>query len=535
MRSGKTQIEELDVLVVGAGVAGLYLIYRIRNAGFNVKAVDEASGVGGTWYWNRYPGARCDVDSVFYSYEFDEALQQEWNWTERYAGQPEILNYLNHVADRHDLRRDIIFGTRVLSAHYDEATSIWDLQTDTDTQFRAKYCVMATGCLSAANVPDIPGLNEFEGHVYHTARWPHEGVDFAGVQVGIIGTGSTAIQSIPEIAKNAEQVIVFQRTPNYSIPAQNKPLKAEEIREVKENYPELRAQAKTTPGGFNFVPNDISALGVSAEERDREFEKRWQAGGIPFMGAYNDLTLNEESNRTAQEFVRGKIREIVDDPSVAELLCPDNVIGCKRLCLDTDYYQTFNRDNVRLVDVRTTPIETITCDGVQVAGDVHKIDALVLATGFDAMTGALTRIDIRGRGGNLLADKWRGGPRTYLGLATAGFPNLFIVTGPGSPSVLSNMLPTIEQHVEWISDCIERLREQGANEIEADSGAEDNWVDHVNDVAAKTLRVKCDSWYLGANIPGKPRVFMPYIGGMPAYRQKCDEVASSGYDGFRIR
>jgi len=532
--SGKTQIEELDLLVVGAGVAGLYLIYRLRKAGFRVKAVEEAGGVGGTWYWNRYPGARCDVDSVFYSYEFDDALQQEWNWTERYAGQPEILKYLNHVADRHELRPDIIFETRVVSAHYDEAKSIWDVRTDNKNQFRTKYCVMATGCLSAANVPDIAGLNEFEGPVYHTARWPHKGVDFSGVRVGVIGTGSTAIQAIPEIAKSAAHLTVFQRTPNYAIPAQNRPLKTEEILEVKAKYPELRAQAKTTPGGFNFVPNDISALEVSAEERNQEFEQRWQAGGIPFMGAYNDLTLNEESNRTAQEFVRGKIREIVRDPTVASLLSPDNVIGCKRLCLDTDYYQTFNRDNVHLVDVRTSPIETISPDGVKVAGELHKLGALVLATGFDAMTGALTRIDIRGRSGKLLADKWRGGPRTYLGLATAGFPNLFIVTGPGSPSVLSNMLPTIEQHVEWISDCIEDLRQQGANEIEAENGAEDDWIDHVNDVAAKTLRVKCDSWYLGANIPGKPRVFMPYIGGMPAYRQKCDEVASSGYTGFRI-
>ena len=529
-----TLTKPLDVAVVGAGIAGLYLLHRLRAAGFSVTVLEAADDLGGTWYWNRYPGARCDVDSMFYSYSFDDDLQQEWEWTERYATQPEILRYLNHVAERFDLRRDIRFGTRVRAARFDEENGTWTLEAEDGARIHSRFCIMATGCLSAPNAPDFPGLEDFAGDLFRTSNWPHREVDFTGQRVGVVGTGSTGIQLIPVVAEQAAQLIVFQRTPNYVIPAQNRPLDPEEVREIKARYDELRETAKTTPGGFNFIANDVSALSVGEEERNREFEKRWQLGGIPFLGAFNDLALDAAANETAQEFVRAKIRRIVADPETADRLCPDNFFGCKRLCLDTGYFETFNRPNVRLVDVAKNPIERITEAGVQVAGTVHELDALILATGFDAMTGALNRIEIRGRDGAALKEKWCAGPRTYLGLAIAGFPNLFIVTGPGSPSVLSNMMPSIEHHVDWITDCLGYLRDRAAATIEADRGAEDDWVEHVNEVADRTLRVGCDSWYIGANIPGKPRVFMPYIGGVPAYRKKCDEVVAAGYEGFRV-
>ena len=530
--NNKTQT--LDVLVVGAGVAGLYLVHRLRQLGLTVKAVDRASDVGGTWYWNRYPGARCDVDSMFYSYGFDEDLEQEWTWTERYAAQPEILAYLSHVAYRFDLRKDILFNTSISAASYDEENRSWHLTTGDGEMLQASFCVMATGCLSATNKPVFPGQNTFQGAIYHTGDWPHEGVDFAGQRVGVIGTGSSGVQAIPEIALEAEHLTVFQRTANYVVPAQNRPLEEDEIAAVKSKYQELRAFARTTPGGFNFAPGDKSALEVTEQERATEYEKRWQIGGIPFMGAFNDLALNEEANQTAQDFVREKIRDILTDPPLAEMLCPDTVIGCKRLSLGTGYFETFNRANVSLVDVSSASIDRITKDGLAVDGKEYALDSLVFATGFDAMTGALSRINISGRHGIKLKDEWAAGPRTFLGLAMAGFPNLFIVTGPGSPSVLSNMLPTIEQHVEWISDCIAHLRDKGFASIEAERSVQNDWVDHVNDLAAKTLRYTCNSWYLGANVPGKPRVFMPYIGGMPAYRDKCDQVAANGYEGFDL-
>ena len=525
---------DLDVLVVGAGIAGLYLLHRLRKSGFTVQVVEAAKGIGGTWYWNRYPGARCDVDSMYYSYQFDEILQQDWEWTERYASQPEILRYLNHVADRYNLRSDIRLNTRVKSAHYNENSNRWRIQTDTGQYMTANYCIMATGCLSAYNTPKIEGLNSFQGPVYHTACWPHDPVEFSGLHVGVIGTGSTGVQVIPEVAKQAAGLTVFQRTPNYVVPARNRSLDPKEVGEIKANYSTLRAEAKATFGGFNFHYNEQSALEATPKELAQEYEKRWLAGGIPFLGAFSDLTFNAKANKTAQDFVRAKIQEIIVDPSVADLLMPNDIIGCKRLCLDSDYFETYNRPNVKLVDVSATPIEAITPQAVRVAGQYHLIDALVLATGFDAMTGALLRIDIQGRDGVTLEKKWEAGPQTYLGLATAEFPNLFLVTGPGSPSVLSNMMPSIEQHVEWISDCLEFMRSRSVKEIEADKKAEDNWMAHVNEVAGKTLRYYCRSWYLGSNMPGKPRVFMPYIGGMPAYIKKCDAVAATNYQGFRL-
>ena len=525
--------DTLDAVIVGAGFAGLYMLHRLRGIGFSARVFEAGSGVGGTWYWNRYPGARCDVESMEYSYQFSEELQQEWEWSERYSAQPEILRYVNHVADRFDLRRDITFDTRVESAIFDEAAGHWIVRTDDGERVSATHCVMATGCLSSPNKPRFEGLECFKGATYHTGEWPHEGVDFTGLKVGVIGTGSSAIQSIPIIAEQADHLTVFQRTPNYAVPAHNAPLDPQVQREVKADYPRLRELGRHNRSGFWKLMSDVSALEVSAEERQREFEARWAIGGIQFRGAFSDLLIDMEANDTAAEFTRGKIRAAVRDPAVAELLSPTSVFGCKRLCVDTGYYETYNRPNVTLIDVSTTPIETITPAGLSVNGEAYTFDAIVFATGFDAMTGALLNIDIRGVAGGTLKEKWAAGPRTYLGLAMAGFPNLFIITGPGSPSVLTNMIPSIEQHVDWIADCMASMRDGGMGRIVPTLEAEDAWVIVVNDVAHRTLYPSCNSWYLGDNVPGKPRVFMPYIG-FPPYVRKCDEVAANGYEGFTL-
>ncbi len=525
---------DFDVIVVGAGFAGMYMLHRLRGLGFSARVLEAGSGVGGTWYWNRYPGARCDIESMQYSYQFSDELQQEWEWTERYAAQPEILKYANHVADRFDLRRDIEFDSRVRSAVYDDRAGRWTLGTDSGKRYSASYCVMATGCLSSPNKPRLPGMERFKGPTYHTGEWPHESVDFTGKRVAVIGTGSSAIQSIPIIAEQAEHLVVFQRTPNYAIPAHNAPLDPEYQRDFKAHYAEFRARAKQMPTGVAFDYRDVSALEATPEERQEEYEKRWARGGLAFLGGFRDLLFVKAANDTAAEFVRAKIREKVNDPEVAELLCPTNVIGCKRLCVDIGYYETYNRPNVTLIDVSREPVEEITANGVRAGGEEHEVDAIVFATGFDAMTGALLKIDIRGRGGLPLAEKWDGGPRTYLGLCSAGFPNLFMITGPGSPSVLTNMIPSIEQHVDWIADCLAYMREHEFAEIEPTIEAENAWVQHVNDVADLSLRSTCSSWYIGANVPGKPRVFMPYIGGFPAYVKKCEEVAAEGYAGFNV-
>lgn len=529
------QQQDLDAVIVGAGFAGLYMLYRLRQQGLRVRVLEAGDDVGGTWYWNRYPGARCDVESLEYSYQFSESLQQEWHWSERYAAQPEILAYLQHVAERFDLRQDIQFATRVASATFDEARQQWLLETETGEQFRATWCVMATGCLSMPNVPEIQGADRFQGHVYHTGRWPHEGVDFSGQRVGVIGTGSSAIQSIPVIAEQAAHLYVFQRTPNFSVPARNEPMNPELEAAIKSSYPNFRARNNEMQSAFGarHPRNEGSALEVTAAERERQYEHHWQLGGLLFLRAFGDLLIDPAANETAAEFVRKKVREIVRDPETAAKLLPDSVVGCKRLCADTGYYETFNRDNVTLVDLRREPIETITKSGIRQGGHDYALDALVYATGFDAMTGALNRIDIRGRKGTLLRDKWSAGPRTYLGLQVAGFPNLFTITGPGSPSVLTNMICSIEQHVEWIDACIRHLRDRELNCIEATEAAEATWVGHVNEVANFTLFPQCNSWYLGANVPGKPRVFMPYLG-FPEYKARCDEVAAAGYQGFEL-
>jgi cyclohexanone monooxygenase len=521
-----------DAVVVGAGFAGMYMLHRLRGLGLKARVFEAGSGVGGTWYWNRYPGARCDVESMQYSFSFSEELDQEWNWSEKYSPQPEILAYANHVADRFDLRRDIVFDTRVTRASFDGAQKRWCIKTDRGDKVAARFCIMAVGCLSAPNRPKFEGMDDFKGPIYHTGEWPHEGVDFTGLRVGVIGTGSSAIQSIPVIAQQAKQLTVFQRTATWSVPAWNETLSPEYLKKVKADYPALRAKARARPTGFYFPYNLTPALQANTEEREKLYEEAWQRGGLPFLGAFGDLLFEKAANDTIADFARGKIRGIVKDPTTAELLCPENVFGCKRLCVDTGYFETYNLPHVKLVDVSKKPIERFTAGGIVVDDVEYPVDAIVSATGFAAMTGSFDRIAITGRNGLTLSEKWRAGPRTYLGLASAGFPNLFMITGPGSPSVLASMIQAIEQHVDWLIDCIGHMRDVGAETIEARCEAEDAWVEHVNEVSKVSLRSTCSSWYVGANIPGRPRVFMPYIGGFPIYVHKCNEVMSNGFEGF---
>jgi cation diffusion facilitator CzcD-associated flavoprotein CzcO len=527
---------DVDLVVVGAGFAGMYQLHRARGLGLRTVVYEAGDGVGGTWYWNRYPGARCDVDSVEYSYSFSAELEQEWSWSERYATQPEILRYAEHVADRFDLRRDIRFGTRVIAAHFEESTNRWTVRTDAGDDVHARFVVLATGCLSSTNVPDLPGLATFAGTTVHTGNWPAGGVDLAGKRVGIIGTGSSAIQAIPVIAAQAAHLTVFQRTPQYSLPAGNRPLDPDEVAGIKADYPGFRERNRAMNGAHSarYGRPTRGVWDATPDERDAEFRFRWERGGVQFLSSYDNLLTDAGANEVAAEFVRDRIRSIVDDPAVAERLVPDTVIGCKRICIDDGYFATYNRPNVTLVDLRRDPLETITAGGVVAGGVEHALDVLVLATGFDAMTGTLLRIDIQGRAGARLADAWSAGPRTYLGLGVPGFPNLFLVTGPGSPSVLTNMIMAIEQHVDWISDCIAYLDAHEVDRIEATEDATESWVDHVNAVAGATLFPTCNSWYLGANIPGKKRVFMPLLG-FPPYVERCDEVAAAGYAGFVLR
>ncbi|MFP6825916.1 MAG: NAD(P)/FAD-dependent oxidoreductase [Pseudohongiellaceae bacterium] len=537
-------IQKFDVVVVGAGFAGMYALHYLRKLGFAVRVLEIAKDVGGTWYWNRYPGARCDVASLEYSYQFSEELQQQWHWSEKYAAQAEILEYANHVADRFDLRRDIQFNTHVSAMHFSAANPSasnqggsgvgWRITTDNGEIFQAQFCIMATGCLSSNNIPDFPGLDDYQGLLLHTGQWPHQEVDFAAKRVGMIGTGSSAIQIAPLIAAEADSLMIFQRTASYSIPAHNASMDADHERTIKADYARFREQNSQRYAALNNNPNSVPALEVSAAERESNYQQRWEAGGLPFLASFSDLATSLEANKTAAEFVRNKIRGIVKDPIVAELLCPQTVMGCKRLCVDSDYYQTFNRDNVSLIDVNACPIERITSAGIKTANQEYEFDVLIMATGFDAMTGALLRIDIRGRDGLSLRKKWRDGPKNYLGLTVNRFPNFFTITGPGSPSVLANMIVAIEQHVEWIGDCLQHLRANSVSTIEASSKAEDHWVRLVNKIANKTLFPSgCNSWYTGANIPGKPRIFMPYLG-YPSYVEKCEQVASTGYRGFEL-
>jgi cation diffusion facilitator CzcD-associated flavoprotein CzcO len=525
--------DRFDAVVVGAGFAGLYMLHKLRKLGLAVRVFEAGDGVGGTWYWNRYPGARCDVESIEYSYGFDEDLEQEWEWTERYATQPEILRYLEHVADRFDLRRDIRFNTRVASATFDDDANRWTVRTESGDEVTSQFLIMATGCLSAANMPVFPGQDSYEGRILHTGQWPHEPVDLSGLRVGVIGTGSSAIQSIPIMAEQAEELVVFQRTASYSVPAHNRKLEAEELALAKKHYRNLRQANRQSMVGFGGwqTPAEHSAVAVDDATRQEILDQRWARGGLSFLGGFTDALLLPEANEKVADYVRDKIRTIVKDPDVAAKLSPTQVIGCKRLCVDTGYYETYNRDNVRLVDINEDPIEALTTSGIKTKYESFDFDVIVFATGFDAMTGALMRVDIRGTDGITLKEAWAEGPKTYLGLSTPRFPNMFMITGPGSPSVLTNMVTSIEQHVEWISDCITYVGNLGR--IEATPEAAEAWVDHVNMIASFSLFPTCNSWYLGANIPGKKRVFMPLLGFQP-YDVKCQEVAANGYEGFAV-
>ena len=526
---------DVDVVVIGAGFAGLYAVHRIRNVmGLTVQAYEAGSGVGGTWFWNRYPGARCDSESFYYCYSFDDELAQEWEWSGRYPEQPEIERYLNHVADRFDLRRSFEFETRVEAATFDDASDTWEIRTDHGDVVTARFLVTAAGCLSATNVPDLPGLDDFEGRILLTAKWPREGVDLRGQRVGLIGTGSSGIQATPVIAADAEHLTVFQRTPNYSVPARHAAFDPVRQREIKSNYAAIFEATRQNDGGFPYTPIDRATMDATPEERRQTFETLWEEGGFKFIwGGFNDVIRDLDANQVASDFIRGKIRETVKDPVTAEMLCPkDHPFGSKRPPIDTEYFEAYNRDNVKLVDLRSTPIEEVTPTGIRTSDASYDLDVIVFATGFDAVTGPLLRIDIRGADGVRLADVWEDGPHTLLGLQVAGFPNMFTVTGPLSPSILTNVPVAIEHHVEWITDCIAYMREHGYVHIEADQDAQDEWGRHVAEVAEQSIFSKANSWYLGANIPGKPRTILPYAGGMTAYRKFCADVVTDDYRGF---
>ncbi len=532
---------DLDVVIVGGGFAGIYALYHLRELGFSARVLETGDGVGGTWYWNRYPGARCDVPSLEYSYGFSKELQQEWEWTEIMPAREEIEEYLNHVVDRFDLRRDIQLGTRVTAATFDEERSRWLVETDAGDEFSAPFVVMATGCLSAPMLPDVPGRDSFEGLTLQTSLWPREGVDLTGLRVGLIGTGSSGVQATPEIAKDAAHLYVFQRSATYSFPAFRGMIDQELQRKFKENPEDFRRQQRAA---FAGVAGFGGALGPAQPPERKILDTPWEERlevldeqGFWAARAWGDVFVDLEANEAGAELFREMIRRTVHDPDVAEKLSPRGYpIGCKRLVFGVDYYEAFNRDNVTLVDLRRGGIESITPTGIRTEQGEFELDVIIFATGFDAMTGALNRIDIRGRDGQLLRDAWAEGARTLLGLQSVGFPNLFTITGPGSPSVLANMVVGIEQHVEWVGDCLTYLRDHGLHTIEPTLEAQDAWVEHVTEVAQGTMYVAptCNSWYLGANIPGKPRVFLPYIGGLPRYIERAEAVAAADYEGFAL-
>ena len=526
-----------DVVVVGAGFAGLYALYKFRALGFRVLAFEKGSDVGGVWYWNRYPGARCDCESYYYSYSFSKELQDEWDWSLHYSEQPEILSYLSHVADRFALRLHIRFETAVETATFDEAKGHWRITASRGDAVTANFIVTAAGCLSEIQRPDIPGLDSFAGEIYFTAVWPPQGVDFTGKKVGVIGTGASGVQAIPRIAKQTKHLTVFQRTANWVVPVWNAPMKAEFVEWVKSHYDEIRKNCLSSGGGVPFEVSHTRASDVSPSEQQNILEKAWAVGGTRFFAqSFSDLLTDQQANDAAARFVAKYIRGIVKDPAVAEMLIPtDHPIGTKRPPMDDDYYLTFNRPHVRLVDIRSSPIVGIDGKTLRTKDGAYELDALVLATGFDAITGPLLAIDFRGRGGLRLRDKWASGARTYLGLGTVGFPNLFTITGPLSPSVLANMPTAIEQHVDWIGDCLVYMRDHDLAVIEATADAEDSWVAHTAEVAMGTLYPKANSWYLGSNIPGKPRQFGVYLGGFNTYRERCNAIAQSGYEGFALR
>ena len=526
---------DVDVVVVGAGFSGLYLLYRLRKAGFSTRVFERGGDVGGTWYWNRYPGARCDVESLQYSYSFDEQLQQDWHWPEKFSAQPDILAYANHVADRFNLKKDIEFNIEVKASWFDEKLKTWKITTNTGEEINAQYFIMATGCISTTQIPNIKGLSDYVGNTFHTGDWPHEEVDFSGQSIAVIGTGSSGIQSIPVLAKQAKKLTVFQRTPNYSIPSQNEPMTKKYERSWKDVYSERRKEMRYSAHGSLKDLNDVPALSVDEDQRQELYTKRWAIGGTGFLGSFNDLLTNADANYTAAEYVRQQIKRVVKDKETAEILCPRSYpIGTKRICIDTGYFETYNRENVKLVDISKQPIQRLVTDGIIVDDQLYAFDSIIFATGFDAMTGSIFNVDIKGRDGLALKEKWNAGPKTYLGLMSASFPNLFMITGPGSPSVKSNMIMSIEQHVDLVIETLLSMRRKGLSVVEPELEAENKWVDHVQEVANKTLFPQANSWYMGANIPGKPRLFMPYIGGVGAYREICEEIVANNYRGFKF-
>jgi len=525
-----------DAIIIGAGVSGMYMLHRLRESGLTTRVYEAGGGVGGTWYWNRYPGARCDTDAYLYCYTFDKDLLQEWDWSGRYPGQQEILSYLEHVADRFDLRRDIQFNTRVTGARFRESDGTWDVRVDNGGRVTARFLITALGCLSAAQMPDIKGRERFAGASYHTSAWPHESVDFRHKRVGVIGTGSTGVQAIPVIAAEADHLYVFQRTANYSVPARHERVDCQVLRDVKDRYEEIWNKCRTTTAGYPIDPSPMSVLQLSEAERRAHYEQWWAEGGFVHVYIFDDIWLDRRANDTAAEFIRAKIRATVKDPDTAEKLTPfDHPFGSKRPLIDTHYFETYNRNNVTLIDIRHAPIAEITSTGIQTVDDHYELDIIIFATGFDAMTGAYNRIDIRGRGGVALKAKWSNGPRAYLGHAVAGFPNLFMVAGPGSDAPLTNYPLCIEGHCNWIAGAIAHAQECGTGTIEAEADAEDAWVNHVRELAEPTLYMQADSWHLGANVPGKPRMFPMYLGGLAAFRAKCDEIAAGGYKGFLVQ
>lgn len=521
--------DRFDAIIVGAGFTGLYMLHVLRQKGFTARLVDGASNVGGTWYWNRYPGARCDIESMQYSYQFSEELQQEWEWKERYASQPEILSYIEHVTERFELRRDIQFDTRIEAARFDEAANEWAVETDRGVTLRARYFIMGVGCLSAPIKPTFDGEDTFAGKTFQTSLWPKEPVDFTGKRVGIIGVGSSAIQSAPLIAEAAAHVYLYQRTPNFVVPSQNRTLSAAEIADIKSDYKGFRAKAYAGLTAFLFKRHDDSVFDLAPDERRARFDEFWNIGGLPFLGAFNDILFNDDANQACIDYWRSRIDEIIDDPKVAALLTPDEEFGCKRLCAGTGYYETFNRDNVTLVDVRDKGIERLTPGGLRAEGVDYDLDTIIYATGFDAMTGSVTRIKITGKDGQTIQEKWDEGPKTYLGLMISGFPNMFNMVSAGSPSVLATMVTSAEQHGDWVGECLEYMRDNGKAVIDATPEAEAEWSAEVKRAGDASLRTNCDSWYVGSNVEGKPRAFAPYIGGWPPYVARCNAETQSGY------
>jgi cation diffusion facilitator CzcD-associated flavoprotein CzcO len=531
---------DFDAVVIGAGFSGIHMLKSLRDKlGLKARVFEAGETVGGTWYWNRYPGARCDSDSYIYCFTWDKQLLQEWEWSERYPEQDEILRYLEHVAKRHDLKRDMQFNTRVTAGEFDEETNLWTVHTDKGEPVTARFLITAVGTLSTTNLPQFKGLDRFKGKWYHTSRFPHSGVDFTGKRVAVVGTGATAVQAIPEIAQQAKQLTVFQRTANYCVPARNGKVDPEVTKARKADYEGVVKRTRESFFGQEhyFIPKSV--LETTPEEREREFDKRWDAGGFAFwLANYQDMFFSQEANDVIADYLKRKIRTTVKYPAVAEKLIPKGyAYGTKRQPLDTNYFETFNKDNVLLVDAKTDgAIEEITEDGIRAGGKEYPFDIIVFATGFDAMTGPLKALNLKGRGGRTLDEEWRDGPHTYLGISVVGFPNLFTITGPQSPSVLTNMPVAIEQHVEWVTECIDSMRKTGRTVIEAKPEAQDQWVAHVNEVVSATLMTKANSWYMSANIAGKPRAFLPYLGpeGVGGYRRQCDEIAAKGYEGFEL-